>query len=209
MVSVAGQDYGGPLEHVIVSEYDPALAASDFARYCEQLQLHFGHTIRHDMLNAHPQPSWWGHFARLRGLELATAGFICWLDDDDTYRPQHVRRHVEALTKHPEAGFSFSRVWIGPQRTVTGGHEIGRDEENRIHGGPPYPDAASIHGPQTFMHRRELTGVSTWRPEPGPDWQLVQRWLAAGTGWAFVDEVTVDAYQHPDYYEDIYGGAVA
>ena len=204
--AVARQTYR-PLQHVIVSDHDPGLLGTDLHRYLQQASLHFGHQILFDMLPTHEEPGWWGHRARLRGLELAEGSLVGWCDDDDTLRPGHVEAHAAALAEHPDAWWSFSRVWIGPWRCNTP-VPVTAANERAIHGGPGWPDPASIHGPQTMLHRAEITRWSTWRPEPGPEWRLVQRWMAAGLGWVFVDEVTVDAYQHDDYYEHIYGRQV-
>jgi len=47
-----------------------------------------------------------------------------------------------------------------------------------------------------IMHRRRLLDTATWRDEGQVtiDWDIVERWLHAGTGWAHVPEVTADYY---------------
>lgn len=212
-LSVAQQDWpAAQLLHIVVSDLDPDLERTDARQYLAQLEHHYGHRVVFDMLGWHREPGWWGHEARLRGLEIADtegADLVCWLDDDDVYRRRHVRAHALAHADNPGLGLSISRVWIGSALHNTGRRYWPREKENAIHGGPDYPDPASVHGPQTFMHRAALTReISTWRAEPGPEWQLVRRWLAAGVTWRFVDEVTVEAYQHPDYYEHVYGREV-
>ena len=46
-----------------------------------------------------------------------------------------------------------------------------------------------------IVHRRELLERGTWEQSmPTIDWDLVERWLAAGATWSFVPHVTMDYY---------------
>ncbi len=50
-----------------------------------------------------------GHLSRLRnlGIERARGRFVAFLDSDDLWRPDKLQRQVEALARHPQAGWSL------------------------------------------------------------------------------------------------------
>ena len=168
--SVAAQDYPA-VEHVIVSDGpDPALAAA------------IPPSVRFAELPAHDPAARWGHWARLRGLELATGEYIAYLDDDNAFRPGHLAKLAAALDADPSAGFAYSQIMM---------HNGG---SSYVVGVPP-PAYGQIDT-SAIMHRRGLLDTATWR-DAGQltiDWDIVERWLHAGAGWAHVPEVTADYY---------------
>jgi len=124
----------------------------------------------------------WGHWARLRGLELATGEYIAYLDDDNAFRPGHLAKLAAALDADPSAGFAYSQIMM---------HNGG---SSYVVGVPP-PAYGQIDT-SAIMHRRGLLDTATWR-DAGQltiDWDIVERWLHAGAGWAHVPEVTADYY---------------
>lgn len=166
--SVAAQSYGA-VEHVIVSDGPD-----------EELERLFGArtgsaAARLDCLPEH-QGKRWGHHARLRGLELARGDIIAWLDDDNTFRPQHIERLAAAFEEHPDAGFAYTQILIN-------GRVIGTD-----------PPAYGQIDTSAMASRREAYDVATWRDEGQEtiDWDLAMRWMEAGITWAFVPEITAD-----------------
>ena len=172
--SVAAQDYPA-VQHVIVSDGpDNVLAGKVIARSCGALVW--------DALPAHDPGARWGHRARLRGLELATGEYIAYLDDDNAYRPGHLAKLAAALNADPSAGFAYSQIMM---------HNGG---SSYVVGVPP-PAYGQIDT-SAIMHRRRLLDTATWR-DAGQltiDWDIVERWLHAGAGWAHVPEVTADYY---------------
>ena len=50
--------------------------------------------------------------ARNRGLQAAGGELFCFLDQDDTYRPEKLARQLEALRSEPEAGISSCRMRV-------------------------------------------------------------------------------------------------
>lgn len=48
--------------------------------------------------------------ARNRGIEVSTQSYVCFLDSDDFFLPQHLKKIVIALERKPEVGFAFCRV---------------------------------------------------------------------------------------------------
>ena len=172
--SVAAQDYPA-VQHVIVSDGpDNVLAGKIAGRSCG--------AVVWDALPAHDPAARWGHWARLRGLELATGEYIAYLDDDNAFRPGHLAKLAAALDADPSAGFAYSQIMM---------HNGG---SSYVVGVPP-PAYGQIDT-AAIMHRRRLLDTATWRDEGQVtiDWDIVERWLHAGAGWAHVPEVTSDYY---------------
>ena len=165
--SVQAQDWPA-VEHVVVSDGpDPELAAAII-----------GQVEEFDQLPDHDPAAKFGTRPRLRGLELATGDYIAYLDDDDAYRPHHCTVLAGALTARPDAAFAYSLMSV----------------EGAIVGADP-PVFCGIGTPM-IMHRRETPArFGTWGPDgPAEDWDLVERWLAAGATYVYVPDVTVDVW---------------
>lgn len=175
--SIAAQTYPA-IEHVIVSDGpDQALLEKISSLPVYASGLHF------NQLPEHPPASGWGTWARLHGIDLAKGEYITYLDDDDAYRPQHAAVLAAALDANPAAGFAYSRM---VSHSPGGDMVIGTD--------PPFYGQI---GTPMIMHRRDLLDVATWRYEPGQvsiDWDLVERWLAAGVPYVSVSEATIDVW---------------
>lgn len=176
--SVQAQAYPA-VEHVIVSDGpDPLLAALLVTRSREG---GFTHLVRYCELAEHDPAARWGHWARLRGCELAKGEYITYLDDDDSLRPEHVAVLAAALDANPGAGFAYARTIMHVQD----------GSWCRIGTEPPAYGHISV----SLMHRRELLEVATWeQSQPTIDWDLVSRWLAAGVGWVMADADTADIW---------------
>jgi glycosyltransferase involved in cell wall biosynthesis len=176
--SVLNQDYPN-VEHVVVADgQDLALGreiAHMFPAELESGRLKFAE------LDTHDHAYRWGHRARLRGLELAAGDVVAYLDDDNAYRPQHLRVLAAALAAAP-ADWGYS--------------------QSMMHGhGPSYIVGAAPPGcgsldTSAMMHRTGLLDKATWRDEGQEtvDWDLAERWLAGYASYVFWPEVTVDYY---------------
>jgi glycosyltransferase involved in cell wall biosynthesis len=175
IMSVQAQDYPA-LEHIVVSDGpDPVLASA----FKDSI---LASTPRYYELPEHPDAQW-GHHARLHGIDLAKGEYIAYLDDDNSWHSYHVRLLVAALE---ETGADFAY----PLMAVHGRGEyvIGTD-----------PPACGQIDTSMIIHRRGLLDVATWRWHPGIptiDWDLVERWMAAGVAWVRVPRVTADYYFH-------------
>jgi glycosyltransferase involved in cell wall biosynthesis len=178
--SVGAQDYPA-LEHVIVSDGpDSVLRETFFTSRGE-----WASSVRFTELPEHDPEAQWGHYARLHGLDLdlAKGDYIAYLDDDNSWRPDHVRLLVAAL-EETGAGFAYGKMHVHGR----GEYLIGTD-----------PPAEGQIDTSMIIHRRELLDVATWRwyaGIPTIDWDLVSRWMAAGATWAHVPAVTCDYYFH-------------
>jgi glycosyltransferase involved in cell wall biosynthesis len=165
--SVQAQTYPS-VEHVVVSDGPD----SDLAG-----RIPAG--VRFEELAEHDPEARWGHWARLRGLEMATGEFIAYLDDDNAFRPRHLERLVAALDDNPDAAFAYSQMLVHPHGSI-----VGTD-----------PPAYCHIDTSIIVHRRGLLDLGTWEPSlPSIDWDIVDRWMQAGAKWTFVAEVTVDYY---------------
>ena len=177
--SVQAQDYPA-LEHIVVSDGpDPELAA-ELADPWRHAALK---TVRFEELPEHDPEAQWGHYARLHGIDLAKGEYIAYLDDDNSWRSGHVRALVAAL-EETGAGFAYGKMHVHGR----GEYLIGTD-----------PPAEGQIDTSMIVHRRELLDVATWRWHPGIktiDWDLVERWMAAGATWVRVPHVTADYYFH-------------
>jgi glycosyltransferase involved in cell wall biosynthesis len=169
--SVAAQEYPA-VEHVVVSDgpdldlkLQVKLQAPDVA---------YGEVPQHD-----PQARW-GHWARLRGIEMAAGEFIAYLDDDNAFRPHHLAMVIAAMQ---EAGADFGYAVALFQ---------GRGQPYPVGTTPPSYGQIDT---SVIVHRRELLERGTWEQSlPTIEWDLVERWMHAGASWAFVPAVTVDYY---------------
>jgi glycosyltransferase involved in cell wall biosynthesis len=181
IMSVALQTYR-PVQHLVVSD-GPNPELEELLRPIARENSLAGYELTVDFLPEHSTTSRWGHNARLRGQEIARGSLIAYLDDDDELYPHHVEMLAGRLTANPDADFAYSRILI---------HE-------------PWGDWVSGDAPVRFgqistssiMHRRKLLATATWRDEGQPtiDWDLAERWVAAGAGYEFVPQVTSVAHR--------------
>ncbi len=158
-------------EHVIVSDGpDPELASREWPA-----------GVAYSELPGHDPALRWGIRARLEAIERSRGTLIAYLDDDDAWRPDHVAVLTAALQSDPDAQFAYSRMLVHePWGTFRFGDG---------------PIAYGRIGTPMIMHRRGLLDVATWEHSlPSDDWDLVRRWLEAGTPYVSVDAVTVDYY---------------
>jgi glycosyltransferase involved in cell wall biosynthesis len=179
--SVQAQAYP-KVEHVIVSD------GPDYKLSSLMLELMSGSAFTHrtefSSLKEHDPEPHWGHHARLRGIEMSAGEYIAYCDDDDALRPDHVRLLAGVLSDDPSVGWAYS-VMASHSRSGEWFH---------VGAGAGAPMGGQIGTPM-IMHRRSVLEHGTWGPASATeDWELVQRWLAAGVTYGRVHEVTVDVW---------------
>lgn len=163
--SVEAQTYSN-VEHIIVSDGPE--------EETENISLQLGRNWR-----SFSNGESFGAIPRLVGAYMATGDYICYLDDDNEYEPEHVERLVEYIEKH---GVDF----VYSQMKTTDGIKIGST--------PPRHGTIDTN---LILHKAELLNTATWRPSGyADDWDIVERWLDSGATWKHLPEVTVKYYVH-------------
>lgn len=133
----------------------------------------------------------WGHEARLEGLRRAQGDWIAWLDDDDSYRPEHLAIMLAAC-KATGAMWGYSRMLIGAGQRWS---EQYRDDPVECCGDPVF-NGWNVTTSMIFSHR-EAFKAATWGTDSFyPDRDLVRAWHAAGLPYVSVPMVTVDMFTH-------------
>ncbi|NDO90606.1 glycosyltransferase family 2 protein [Cellulosimicrobium composti] len=132
--------------------------------------------------------------ARNAGARETTGDLLAFLDDDDRWHPDRLRRHVEAMAAQPDAVVSYCRM-----RTIDadGAELVAADQR-------PAPDRrAVIRGPGVMLpnlviRRATFDAVEGFDPayRQGEDLDLVLAAAAHGP-FAFVEDVLVDYRYHP------------
>lgn len=159
-------------EHLIVSDGpDPALRARLADRWPG---------VRYLEMPSHDDRSRWGVKARQLGWVEAKGEFVAYLDDDDTWRPNHLRNVLGAMAAVKAAvGWGSAMVHF-PDQTMA------------ILGGEPKYGRVQT---SMIVHRRDLLDVETWREGDLPDCDLLAAWLAKGVRYAWAPEVSVDYWR--------------
>lgn len=114
----------------------------------------------------------WGVGARLRALRAVSLSseYIAYLDDDNAFLPDHLSSMV-AMLERTGTDFVFS------------------DDNRGIGNGRPEYGHIDT---STILHRRELLKKADWRTSGyAADWDIVERWLAAGATWAYTGQKTL------------------
>lgn len=170
--SVESQEYR-PVEHIIVSDGpDEFLRTYKFPKHVKYYEL-----PEHTLANGR-----WGTSARLLGIEKSKGELISYLDDDDRYMPEHISQLAALLTENPVAGFAYGvGLWTEPGMPpgqVTGVFGNGVPSHGQI-------------GTGSIMHHREILETANWRDDGQQatiDWDLVERWLAAGIKYDYTPD---------------------
>lgn len=174
--SVQAQTYA-EVEHIIVSD-GPDEALRGFLAAVRRPR----HPIRFFELGEHaPDPNF-GHYARVHGIAQAAGEFVAYNDDDDELGPEHCALMAAALDADPDAEVAVSRmISHGPDDVLTA---IGWG-----------PLACGNVGTPMIAHRKSVLEKATWGPPSRlEDWELTERWMAAGVKFVNVDHDTVNIW---------------
>lgn len=147
-----------------------------------------------------------------RGVEMARGDYIAYLDDDNTWRPDHLSKCMEAI----EADFSTDMVYS--RLCYHADKEAQRIAQERFGQDLPVGDAEGQPWTPQLLSQRNYIDTSTilhskgafWRlvRESGygwdeglrrfGDWNFVWRWAVHGLTAKLVDAVTVDYNWHAE-----------
>jgi glycosyltransferase involved in cell wall biosynthesis len=146
-------------------------------------------------------------FPKNRGVERSRGDYIAYLDDDNTWRPDHLQTLTDAIESNMSLDMVYSRLCY-----------VVSDEETRKRMGGEIPegDAIGVEWNPHLLSERNYIDTNTilhsrgafWRMvrESGygwdeklrrfGDWNFVWRWGVFGNNAQLVDKVTVDYYWH-------------
>ena len=165
--SALAQDWPN-LEVIVVCDHDPKAAAIAEA---------LGGDVRVRVVDLDRNHGAGGAVPRDAGIALARGELIAYLDDDNTWAPDHVSSVVGALFR-TDASFAFSSMRADGRELF-----FSRPERQGI-------------DTSTIVHRRALIarhgGWKDRRHDYAHDWELVSRWVAAGEPWACTGTATVN-----------------
>lgn len=133
--------------------------------------------------------------ARNLGVTRTSGELLAFLDDDDRWHPDRLRRHVEAMTARPAAVLSYCRMrTIDPHGTelVEADQRAARKEHDVVRG------QAGVMLPNLVIRREVFEAVGGFDPayRQGEDLDLVLKAVRRGP-FAYVDDVLVDYRYHP------------
>jgi len=119
----------------------------------------------------------WGIAPAARGLELARGRYVCFLSDDNGYKPNHFNKLVGMLDANPELGFVYSSCQY--------------DGRFVLRSPVPRPGHIDLGQP---LFRRELfdkyLGGTLPFAEYGWDWRMIERFIRNGVRWQHVNDDT-------------------
>ena len=145
-----------------------------------------------------------------RGIEQSRGDYIAYLDDDNTWRPDHLQVCVDAIEADLSTDLVYSRIsyHVAPEIRPTIVEKFGRDI--------PDGDAPGTEWNPTLLSQANYIDTSTilhskgafWRlvRETGfgwdeslrrfGDWNFVWRWASHGMTGKLVNKVTLDYHIH-------------
>ena len=147
-----------------------------------------------------------------RGIEMAQGDYIAYLDDDNTWRPNHLQVLTDAIESDLSTDMVYSRVCYHVENDEL------REELKEKFGRAPYPDGDGDGIPwnPALLSRMNYVDTSVmlhskgafWRlvRESGfgwdetlrrfGDWNFVWRWAVHGNNAKLVDKITLDYNVH-------------
>jgi len=151
-------------------------------------------------------------FPKNRGVQRSRGDYIAYLDDDNTWRPDHLQVLTEAIESNMSVDMVYSRLCYVVSDEETRKHIEDKINKQSIMEG----DAVGIEWNPHLLSERNYIDTSTilhskgafWRMvrESGygwdeklrrfGDWNFVWRWSVYGNNAQLVDKVTADYYWH-------------
>lgn len=130
-----------------------------------------------------------GSYARNLALEIAKGDWIAYLDDDDEWENDHLKKMVDATYANPKAEFLYG----GYKREVSQGEWLVRQNNNFLTGKPPFKNTYILHS--SVMYRKYLSFMKyptdSFKVGRALDYYLTQRLARSGIVWYFVKDLYV------------------
>ncbi|MFD4994020.1 glycosyltransferase family 2 protein [Cellulosimicrobium cellulans] len=130
--------------------------------------------------------------ARNAGVAQTSGELVAFLDDDDRWHPDRLRRHAEAMAARPDVVVSY----CGMRTIDADGAELVAADQRAAHDRRDVIRGPGVMLPNLVIRRATFDAVGGFDPRyrQGEDLDLVLRAAALGP-FAFVDDVLVD-YRH-------------
>jgi hypothetical protein len=150
-------------------------------------------------------------FPKNRGIERSRGDYIAYLDDDNTWRPDHLQVLVDAIESNMSVDMVYSRMCYvvsdDEARELLQNAHVGRPIEGESIGvewNPHLLSERNFIDTNVMMHskgafwRMVREGGYGWdeKLRRFGDWNFVWRWSVYGNNAQLVDKVTVDYFWH-------------
>ena len=161
-------------EHIIVADAPPSPVLAQIRTLVEE-----NHDGRHRLRLAtlRSRANNWGIAPAVAGISLAAGKYVCFLSDDNGYKPEHLEKLVAALDKDPTLGFVYSGCLYDGRMT--------------LNSAPPSYGRIDL-GQSLF--RRELFvrhfGGALPFHELAWDWRMIQHFLQNRVRWKHIADPT-------------------
>jgi hypothetical protein len=161
-------------EQIIVADSPPQSVLNKLRSTIER--HHDGrHPVR--LASSRSRANDWGITPAAAGLSMAVGKYVCFLSDDNGYKPEHFGKLVAALEQDPRLGFAYSGCLY--------------DGRSTLNTAPPAYGRIDLGQP---LFRRELFGIHLGGALPfhnvAWDWEMIQRFLRAGVRWKHIGDTT-------------------
>lgn len=161
-------------EHIVVADAPPRSVLEQIRGLVAE---HPSETAPPIFANLKLRGNDWGISPAALGLRMAIGQYVCFLSDDNGYKPHHFKKLVNALDTNPHLGFVYSSCLYDGRTTLNA--SIPR--AGRIDLGQP-------------LFRRELfekyLGGTLPFHEFGWDWRMIERFICSGVQWRHLNEDT-------------------
>lgn len=150
-------------------------------------------------------------FPKNRGIEKSNGDYIAYLDDDNTWRPDHLQVCIDAIEADMSHDMVYTRLCyiVSDEETrkildeqvggkIQEGEAVGLEWNHSLLAERNYIDTSSIlHSKGAFWHMVRESGYG-WdeKLRRYGDWNFVWRWGVFGNNAKLVDKVTVDYFWH-------------
>ena len=172
-----------------------------------ETQAYFDSLGRDNVIYLQNEKNLNGALTRNRGIEVATGEYITFLDDDDEYLPEKIKKQLEFMLGNG-CDVSFTDLGLySPNGTMVDYREYTAIESFDNEYLLRYHLTRHLTGTPTFMFKAEkLREIGSFDSvKVGQEFRLMLKAILAGLKIAYMPECHVKAYRHPD--GGISGGA--